>query len=89
MKKLKDIIYKINLKEVIGSTQIDIRSIQFDSRKVQKNDLFIAIQGTITDGHSYINKAINQGAVAIIIEKVPYLIIFDIDLSIFPFSLSV
>nr|MBC7613523.1 UDP-N-acetylmuramoyl-L-alanyl-D-glutamate--2,6-diaminopimelate ligase [Pseudopedobacter sp.] len=71
MAVLKDILYKVALEQVIGSTDLTVDAIQFDSRKVDTNMLFIAIKGTISDGHQYINNTIQKGAVAIICEDMP------------------
>lgn len=71
MKLLKDILYKVALEAVKGSTDISVRKIDFDSRKISGGDLFVAIKGTITDGHSFIEQVISQGAVAIICEEFP------------------
>ena len=69
MKLLKDLIYGVRLKEVIGSTQIAIESICYDSRKAAKNSLFVAVPGTQVDGHLFIDKAVELGAIAIICER--------------------
>jgi UDP-N-acetylmuramoyl-L-alanyl-D-glutamate--2,6-diaminopimelate ligase len=71
MKSLKDILFGVSLSAVSGSTSVAINAICFDSRKVSKNDVFIAINGTITDGHKYIEKAISLGAKAIVCEVMP------------------
>jgi UDP-N-acetylmuramoyl-L-alanyl-D-glutamate--2,6-diaminopimelate ligase len=71
MKLLRDILYKTNLQEVHGSTNIAITSITFDSRKVVKDSLFVAIKGTQSDGHSFIQKAIESGALAVVCEDLP------------------
>jgi UDP-N-acetylmuramoyl-L-alanyl-D-glutamate--2,6-diaminopimelate ligase len=68
---LRNILYKVNLTAVVGSTSVSINEIQFDSRKVTDNDVFVAISGSISDGHDFIDKAIEQGAVAIICESIP------------------
>jgi UDP-N-acetylmuramoyl-L-alanyl-D-glutamate--2,6-diaminopimelate ligase len=59
------------MEEVIGSTHIAISSITFDSRIVKKDTLFVATKGTATDGHKYIEKAIEAGAAAIVCEDMP------------------
>ena len=46
--KLQDLLYKVNILKLIGSTNIEISDVQFDSRKIQKKGLFIAIKGTIS-----------------------------------------
>ncbi|MFK5879663.1 MAG: UDP-N-acetylmuramoyl-L-alanyl-D-glutamate--2,6-diaminopimelate ligase [Flavobacteriaceae bacterium] len=71
MKLLKDILYKVAVENVIGSTDIDISKIEFDSRKVQSGDLFIAQKGVTVDGHNYIQKAIDLGASVIVCEMIP------------------
>lgn len=71
MKPLKDLLYKVQLKELYGETTVVPNDFHFDSRKVKKGDLFIAIKGTQTDGHQYIFQAIEQGAIAIVCENLP------------------
>jgi UDP-N-acetylmuramoyl-L-alanyl-D-glutamate--2,6-diaminopimelate ligase len=71
MKLLKDILYKAGLQEMIGNTNIAIVAITSDSRKVKKDSLFVAVKGTLSDGHTYIDKAIDLGAAAIICEELP------------------
>lgn len=68
---LKDILYKVTLEKVVGNTAVAISNLHFDSRTVSLNDVFIAIKGTVSDGHDYIKKAAHQGALAIICEKLP------------------
>ncbi len=71
MKLLKDILYKAGLIELIGSTNVAIMAISFDSRKIEKNSLFVAIKGTVGDGHQYIDQTIIKGAIAILCEELP------------------
>ena len=71
MKLLKDLTYGVNILELKGSTNIAIDHVAFDSRKVLKFSLFIAIRGTQVDGHQYIQKAVQSGAVCIVCEKLP------------------
>lgn len=71
MKLLRDILYKTGLLEVNGTTNVAIAAIAFDSRKVEKDGLFVAVRGTLSDGHNYIETAIKSGAVAIICEEYP------------------
>lgn len=75
MKQLKDILYKVGIEAVHGATDITISKIEFDSRKVELNDVFIAIRGTLSDGHDYIEKALSLGAIAIICEEFPSVIV--------------
>lgn len=69
--KLKEILVNCNLLEIEGNKDIDILDLTFDSRKVGENSLFFAIKGTQVDGHDYIDKAVAQGAKAIVCEKMP------------------
>ena len=71
MKSLKDILYGVNLTAVSGSTDIEINSLQFDSRKLNKQDAFVAIRGTVSDGHQFIDNALKAGSAAIICEEFP------------------
>jgi UDP-N-acetylmuramoyl-L-alanyl-D-glutamate--2,6-diaminopimelate ligase len=69
--KLQDLLYKVNILKIVGVTNIEISDIHFDSRKIRKKGLFIAIKGTISDGHDYIHNTIEAGAIAIIVEHMP------------------
>lgn len=71
MKILSDILYRTPLVETSGSMNAEISAIQFDSRKVEKGDLFVAVKGTVVDGHEFINLAIEKGAVAIVCHVMP------------------
>lgn len=71
MSILRDILYKVSIDAVKGATDIRIRQIDFDSRKIGEGDLFVAIRGTVSDGHSYIATAVSQGAVAVVCETLP------------------
>ncbi len=68
---LKDILYKVTLNAVVGNTGVEIHAIDFNSKNVTKNDVFVAIKGSVVDGHRYIDAAIKQGAVAVICETLP------------------
>jgi UDP-N-acetylmuramoyl-L-alanyl-D-glutamate--2,6-diaminopimelate ligase len=71
MMNLKDILYKVSLDVVIGATNVPINKIQFDSRAIQNDDIFVALKGTAVDGHEYIEKAVALGARVIILEELP------------------
>jgi UDP-N-acetylmuramoyl-L-alanyl-D-glutamate--2,6-diaminopimelate ligase len=71
LKLLSDILYKTRLEEIIGSTNVAVASVTFDSRKIKKDSLFIAVRGTASDGHHYIELAIENGAVAVVCEELP------------------
>ena len=68
---LKDILYKVSLEKVVGNTALAFRELQFDSRKVGLDDVFVAIDGTQSDGHQFIKKAIDQGALAVVCQQIP------------------
>ncbi len=72
---LKDILYKVAIEAVKGSTEIAVNKIEFDSRKIQENDVFVAIRGTIYNGHNFIETAINLGAVSVICDMLPEVIV--------------
>jgi UDP-N-acetylmuramoyl-L-alanyl-D-glutamate--2,6-diaminopimelate ligase len=57
---LKDILYKVAIEAVKGSTEIAISKMDFDSRKIEANAVFVAIRGTVSDGHDYIQKAMER-----------------------------
>lgn len=71
MTLLKDILNGIELHESRGDCSVSIGSIQFDSRKVEPGDLFVAVKGSHVDGHVFISKAIEKGAVAVVCEEIP------------------
>src|SRR5690606_37559333 len=66
---------KVNINSVTGSTDIPVNDIHFDSRKVSLDDVFVAIKGTASDGHNFIVKAVESGAIAVICEEIPDTII--------------
>ncbi len=69
-KKLEHIIHNIPCK-ITGSKDIIINKIAFDSRKIEPGDMFVAVKGTQVDGHNYIEKVIQSGAIAILCENLP------------------
>ncbi len=71
MKILKDILYKVKVNSVVGTTDIAVNEITFDSRHVKPNDVFVAQEGVAVDGHLFINKAIDLGAKTIVCQKLP------------------
>jgi UDP-N-acetylmuramoyl-L-alanyl-D-glutamate--2,6-diaminopimelate ligase len=75
MKLLKDILYKVNIVSVIGSTDLNFNKIEFNSRSISKNDLFVAIKGNDLDGNFYIPQAIDNGAKIILCESSPKIIV--------------
>ncbi len=71
VKNLRDILYKAGLVEITGSTDIPVSAVEFDSRKVTKGALFVAVRGLTTDGHLYIDQAIKAGAKAVVCGEMP------------------
>jgi len=71
LKALTDILRNITVLETKGTGNIAIASIELDSRKVGKDALFVAVSGTQVDGHNYIETAIQNGATAVLCEKLP------------------
>lgn len=69
--KLTEIIQPVTLTKTVGCTDLDITGIQMDSRLIEPGQLFVAVRGTQTDGHAYIDKAIEKGAVAVVCEQIP------------------
>jgi len=74
MAELKDILYKVHITSASGDMNVEVRGICFDSRKVHPGFLFVAVRGTQSDGHAFIEKAILSGAMAIVAEKLPEVI---------------
>jgi UDP-N-acetylmuramoyl-L-alanyl-D-glutamate--2,6-diaminopimelate ligase len=74
LKELQNILYKVKLIEVHGSTALAIKDLQIDSRKVTQGSVFVAINGELMDGHAFIDNAIKAGAVAVVCEVMPDLI---------------
>ena len=71
MKILKDILYKVSITSTYGNMEGEVKGVAFDSRKVETGYLFVAVVGTLTDGHTFISKAIEKGATTIVCEKLP------------------
>lgn len=69
--KLTDLLSRVKPIEIIGNTDMDITGVDIDSRQVTSGHLFIAMRGTQVDGHQFISKAIEQGAVAVMCEEIP------------------
>lgn len=68
---LKELLKTVGRYEITGSEEIEINGIEIDSRNIKEGNAFIAIKGTQADGHSYIGKAIELGASAVICENLP------------------
>ncbi|MCR4603858.1 MAG: UDP-N-acetylmuramoyl-L-alanyl-D-glutamate--2,6-diaminopimelate ligase [Prevotella sp.] len=69
--KLTELIKNISVKTLQGAADIDIADVDIDSRRVAEGHLFVAIPGTQTDGHQFIGKALEQGAAAVLCERIP------------------
>lgn len=69
MQTLKDILFGVSLKSITGNRDEEIKGIAFDSRKVEKGFLFVAVKGLTVDGHDYIEVAIKKGAKVIVCEQ--------------------
>jgi len=71
LKKLKEILYKVAIEGISGSTEVAVTDISFDSRKVNKGTMYVAIKGTKHDGHEYIDQAVDSGAQSVLCEILP------------------
>lgn len=71
MAVLKDILYKVSLTSTFGNMDVEVAGICFDSRQVKPGFLFVAVKGTLSDGHEYIVKASTSGASIIVCEQLP------------------
>lgn len=69
--KLEIILKNIKTCSIAGNQELEITGINIDSRLIEKGHLFVAVKGTQTDGHTYIGKAIEKGAAAIVCETLP------------------
>ena len=68
---LQELLYKVSVAKVVGTTNVEVTGIAFDSRKIKKDFLFVAVKGTQSDGHTYISQTINAGATVVILENMP------------------
>lgn len=68
---LSDLLYKVRIRSVTGSTGTEVRDIQIDSRHITPGAVFIAVKGAAADGHGFIGQAEEKGAVAVVCEKAP------------------
>ena len=67
--KLKDLLKGIKIEKTLGSVDVDIKSIENDSKTVSKGSLFVALTGKDFDGHKFVREAEIYGAVAVIVER--------------------
>ncbi len=68
---LKDLLYKVSIRTLAGDTSVAVKGLQSDSRKVSAGSCFLALPGSQTDGHEYIQSAIQNGATSIICGQMP------------------
>lgn len=78
MKALQSILFGVSLREVVGTTDLQVNDIQIDSRKIANGCVFVAIKGVQVDGHTYITTAIDKGATVIVCENLPATIVENI-----------
>ncbi len=82
--KLNQLIKDCQPAQTVGEEGREVKSVQIDSRKVQPGDLFVALRGTQVDGHEYIEKAIGQGATAVVCESLPQHVSEDVTYLVYP-----
>lgn len=85
---IAELIAGIPVSRISGETNIEISSIHFDSRKINEDSVFVAVKGKTTDGHKFIDIAIERGAICVIAEEVPANISKDVTVVIVPDSAS-
>ncbi len=78
MANLQNILYKVHLQAINGSTNKDVKDIQIDSRKVSPGSVFVAIRGAVSDGHTFIETAIGNGATVIVCEEMPLMLLMNV-----------
>ena len=69
--QLNDLLKRIPVLEIHGDDSREVSELVFDSRKVTENSLYIAMRGTVVDGHSFIASSVEKGATAIVCEEFP------------------
>ena len=69
--KLIELLKNVKPLEILGQDDVDINGVQIDSRRVEKGNLFVALRGTVADGHKFIPKAVELGAQAVLCEDLP------------------
>lgn len=82
--KLNQLIKDCQPVQIVGEEGREVKSVQIDSRRVQPSDLFVALRGTQVDGHEYIEKAIGQGATAVVCESLPQHVSEDVTYLVYP-----
>lgn len=71
--RLEELLQKsqLKIKSICGDVAVEVTGIEIDSRCIKQGGLFVAVRGTVTDGHKYISKAVEQGALAVVCEALP------------------
>src|SRR5436190_18836222 len=69
--ELRDILYNVRITSTSGDMNLDVKGVAFDSRKVKEAFMFVAIKGTQSDGHDFIEKSIGAGAICIVCQVLP------------------
>ena len=69
--RLNELLKNVETLSIVGDVNVEITGVNIDSRRIEKGHLFVAIPGTVTDGHKFIPKAIELGAAAVLCEKIP------------------
>lgn len=82
--KLNQLIKDCQPVQTVGEEGREVKSVQIDSRRVLPGDLFVALRGTQVDGHEYIEKAIGQGATAVVCESLPQHVSEDVTYLVYP-----
>ena len=68
---LQDVLYKVPIRRITGSTAVEINDLQIDSRKIKHGAAFVAVRGVAANGHEFIEKAIENGAIVVVCEEIP------------------
>jgi UDP-N-acetylmuramoyl-L-alanyl-D-glutamate--2,6-diaminopimelate ligase len=71
MPVLQEILKDIEILQIAGDISAEVKGLEIDSRKIKAGNTFIAVKGTVADGHDFIEKAISLGATVIVCEKIP------------------
>ena len=69
--QLQELLYGVKILQLVGNTDVVVNAINFDSRAVNANDVFVAIKGTQSDGHDFIARVLEKGATVIVCEDLP------------------
>src|ERR1700692_4964208 len=67
--QLADLIQRLNTKSIVGLVDREITGVRYDSRRVTGGNLFVAVRGDVFDGHSFIEQAVDKGAIAVVGEQ--------------------